>query len=126
MEIKPYVLEGAPCYQAHFRRLDVATESMLHIKKNKIRRLMELQDITEPVNIWGLSDIAWNLLSGINLNVLDYIDNDPAYRGQTYNGKPVLERPANDKPIVIMAQRQRGRLVENIRKAGIENPIIEI
>jgi hypothetical protein len=73
-----------------------------------------------------MGDITWHILSQMDLDVLDYIDNDPAYRGQTYNGKPVQERPTNDSPIVILAQGQRGRLIENIRAAGIQNRIIEI
>jgi len=85
-----------------------------------------LSQIKKPVNIWGMGDITWHLLSQVDLDVLNYIDNDPAYRGATYNGKPVLDRPDNDAPIVILAQGQRGRLIENIRKAGIGNPIIEI
>ncbi len=89
-------------------------------------RLDRLAKIEGPVNVWGLGDITWHLLSRVNLDVLDYIDNDPAMRGQTYKGKPILERPTNDKPIVILAQGQRGRLIENIRKAGITNDILEI
>jgi len=71
---------------------------------------------------------VWHILSLVDedFQVLNYIDNDPAYRGQIYNGKPVLERPDNDAPIVIMAQGQRQRLIANIRAMGVENEIIEI
>jgi hypothetical protein len=124
--VKPYELERAPAYQVHFRRLDVARESSQHIAVGVFKRVMKLESIKEPVNIWGLGDITWHVLSQVDLDVLDFIDNDPAYRGQTYNGKPVQERPTNDSPIVILAQGQRGRLIENIRKAGITNQIIEI
>jgi hypothetical protein len=126
VRLKQYRLENAPAYQAHFRRLDVAVESREHIVGNISARLYKLAQITEPVNIWGMGDITWHVLSYMPMNVLDYIDNDPAYRGQTYNGKPVLERPTNDAPIVILAQGQRGRLIENIRKMGVTNKIIEI
>ena len=125
VKVKPYELENAPAYQVHFKRLDVAKESRRHIQGEIVERVKKLRDIKEPVNIWGLGDITWHLLSLVNLDVLDYIDNDPAYRGQIYNGKPVQERPTNDAPIVIMSQGQRGRLIENIRKAGVTNPIIE-
>lgn len=124
--VKPYELEFAPCVQVHFRRLNVTHESKKHIQKNINARLDKLRSINSPVNVWGMSDIVWHLLSQIDLQVLNYIDNDPAYRGATYKGKPVLERPDNDAPIVIMAQGQRGRLIENIRKAGVVNEIIEI
>jgi SAM-dependent methyltransferase len=126
VKVKPYELENAPAFQVHFRRLDVAYLSAWHITTNIGRRIEKLKQIHEPVNVWGLGDITWHILSQVELDVLDYIDNDPAFRGQTYNGKPVQERPGNDAPIVIMSQGQRGRLIENIRKAGITNPIIEI
>jgi hypothetical protein len=127
--VKPYELEYAPCFQVHFRRLDVAQASAHHVithVDDKMGGLRAAAWNNKPFNIWGMSDIVWHLHSMIDLNVLNYIDNDPAYRGTTYNGKPVLERPDNDAPIVIMAQGQRGRLIENIRKAGVNNPIIEI
>ena len=126
VDVRKYELENAPAYQLQFKRLDVAIESMRHIERNIVAsadRLKTLEGL--PLNVWGMGDITWHLLAQVNLNVLDYIDNDPAYRGQTYNGKPVQERPTNDAPILIMAQGQRQRLIENIRKAGILNPIIE-
>lgn len=126
IEARRYELENAPCYQVVFRWLSVALRSRQHIERETAERIKRLQAIKEPVNVWGLSDVTWHLLSMVDLDVLDYIDNDPAYRGQTYNGKPVQERPTNDAPIVIMSQGQRQRLIENIRKAGIENGIIEV
>ena len=75
--------------------------------------------------MWGLGDVTWHLLSQVDLDVLDYIDNDPAYRGSTYNGKQVQERPTNDAPIVIMAQGQRQRLIAHIKNV-CENRIVEI
>ncbi len=126
--IKTYELEYAPCYQVHFKRLDVAQQSSDHILEHEHRILLALGFITQPINIWGMSDIVWHILSLVDedFQVLNYIDNDPAYRGQIYNGKPVLERPDNDAPIVIMAQGQRQRLIANIRAMGVENEIIEI
>ena len=121
-----YELENAPAYQLQFKRLDVAQASAKHIMDNISARVDRLRTLAGlPLNVWGMGDITWHLLSQVELNILDYIDNDPAYRGQTYNGKPVQERPTNDAPILIMAQGQRQRLIENIRKIGIQNPIIE-
>jgi len=37
-----------------------------------------------------------------------------------------LERPTNDAPILILAQGQREKLIENIRKMDVTNDIIEI
>lgn len=126
VDLKRYELEYAPCFQAIFKRVNVAHQSALHIKTSSLSRELKLNRINYSVNIWGMSDIVWHALSKYNLKVLNYIDSDPAYRGQTYNGKPVLERPDNDSPILILAQGQRGRLIENIRKAGVTNQIIEI
>ena len=124
--VRKYELENAPAYQLQFRRLDVAKASAKHITDNISARVDRLKTLAGlPLNVWGMGDITWHLLAQVELNILDYIDNDPAYRGQTYNGKPVQERPTNAAPILIMAQGQRQRLIENIRKAGIENPIIE-
>jgi len=104
----------------------VAQASAKHIMDNISARVDRLKTLAGlPLNVWGMGDITWHLLAQVELNILDYIDNDPAYRGQTYNGKPVQERPTNAAPILIMAQGQRQRLIENIRKAGIQNPIIE-
>ncbi len=123
---KSYELEGAPAYQLHFSRLDVAHSSALHVMTNIAARVERLKTLAGlPLNVWGMGDITWHLLSQVDLNILDYIDNDPAYRGATYNGRPVQDRPTNAAPILVMAQGQRQRLIENIRKAGILNPIIE-
>jgi SAM-dependent methyltransferase len=126
VKVKSYELENAPAWQVHFKRLDVAFQSAWHITTNIGARIDKLRQIKEPVNVWGMGDITWHLLSQVDLDVLEFIDNDPAFRDQTYNGFPVREYPSNDAPIVIMAQGQRGRLIENIRKAGIKNDIIEI
>lgn len=124
--VKPYELEYAPCYQVHFRRLDVVEQSREHVERKVRDRVDKLSKQEYPLNIWGMGDITWVLMSHVDLHVLNYIDNDPAYRGQTFKGKPVLERPDNDAPILILAQGQRQRLIENIRKAGVTNQIIEI
>jgi len=126
VKVVPYELEFAPCYQVHFKRLNVAVQSMLHIQGKIGERVRKLQAIDYPVNVWGMSDIVWVLLSQVDLNVLNYIDNDPAMRGATYKGKPIMERPDNNAPIVIMAQGQRERLINNIRAAGIVSEIIKI
>jgi SAM-dependent methyltransferase len=126
VKVRPYELENAPAYQVYFKRLGVAYESAWHITANIGRRIEKLREIHEPVNVWGLGDITWHILSQVDLDVLDYIDNDPAYRQATYSGKPVQERPVNSAPIVILAQGQRGRLIANIRAAGVTNQIIEV
>lgn len=126
VELRPYEMQFAPIFQARFERLNVAEASRAHIEKNIKDRVDILMMQEYPLNIWGMGDITWVLMSWVDLHVLNYIDNDPAYRGATFKGKPVLERPDNDEPILILAQGQRQRLIENIRKLGIRNEIIEI
>ena len=125
-DLKRYELTGGPAYQMHFRRYNVAQMSADHVAGSVYAKGELLKGITYPVNVWGLGDTTWHILSQCPLDVLDYIDNDPAFRGQTYGGKPVLERPTNDEPIVILAQGQRAALIRNIRAAGIGNEIVEV
>jgi len=121
-----YLRDGGTCVQYHFKRLRLAQDSHKHILNNTYETLKKLDQIGEPVNVWGLNDRAWHILRSCNLEVIDFIDNDPAYRGRTYQGKEVQEKPRNDAPIVIIAQGQGGRLIHNIVKAGWRNRIIEI
>jgi hypothetical protein len=116
----------ASCVRIRFKRFSTAAASHFWVEENVGIRLAKLMDIHQPINVWGLGDITWHLLAQAKLQVINYIDNDPAYRGATYDGKPVLERPDNDAPIVIMAQGQREKLIKNIRAAGITNEIIEL
>lgn len=126
VNVKPYLLENAPCVQVCFKRMSTARGSAEHVRVNVAKKIDLLQEIREPVNIWGLGDITWHVLSLADVDVLEFIDNDPAFRGQTFCGKPIKERPSNDAPIVILSQGQRRRLIENIRKAGVQNSIVEL
>ena len=119
-----YVMGMWHCYKLHFEFGNVAMESRDHIIEKTGVLVEKLERIKIPVNLWGLSDVSWHLLSRVNLDILEYIDNDWAYRGQTYGGKPVLERPTNGAPILIMSQGQRELLIHNIRAMGIENELI--
>lgn len=126
VNVRQYELENAPAFQVWFKLKDTGFESMVHVTERIQEKIQKLLKISQPVNVWGLGDITWHILSQIDLAVIDYIDSDPAMRGQTFKGKPILDKPTNYMPIVIMAQGQRGRLVEYIRKAGYKNQIIEI
>jgi hypothetical protein len=119
--------QHAACVRLYFKRFSTADASRDWVQASVNERVARLRLVgDQPVNVWGLGDVTWHLLSMVDLNVLEYIDNDPAYRGATYGGNPVLERPTNDAPIVIMSQGQRTKLIENIRAAGVTNDIIEI
>jgi predicted SAM-dependent methyltransferase len=119
--------QHAPCYRMYFQRRNVAQECGDLVQNNMRQRVEKLRSIQEPVNLWGLGDISWHLLAQVpELKVINYIDNDPAYRGSTYDGKQVMERPNNTHPIVITSQGQREKLIANIRKMGVTNEIIEV
>ncbi len=124
--VRHYQLQEMGCLQVRFKRIDVALKSASHVWKAVGERVLKLRAIKQPVNVWGLADLAWHLLSLVDLDVLDYVDSDPAYRGSTYKGKPVLERPTNDAPIVVMVQRQGRQIVESIKKLGLKNEVIFI
>ena len=116
----------AACYRMYFRKFNTAYESINHIKGNVQKAIDKLNKIDYPVNLWGCGDIAWHLLSNVKLDVLDYIDNDPAMVGSTIDGHPIVTLPTNGKPIVIVAQGQRSRLIEKIKELGLKNEVIEI
>jgi len=126
-KLTQYTLRGGGAMQGVFvKRGNFARDNHNYIRANMKDMLDNLRKIDYPVNVWGLGDITWHLLANYDLEVVNYIDNDPAMRGQTYKGKPILERPDNDAPIVIMAQGQKSILIENIRNMGIVNEIVEI
>ena len=124
VKFKEYTMNMWHCYRLYFKWSSIADVSRAHVEAKTDALVEKLKTVTIPVNVWGLSDVTWNLLSRVDLDVLDYIDNDWAYRGEKYNGKLVLERPSNDKPILIMSQGQRELLIHNIRAAGVENELI--
>jgi hypothetical protein len=118
--------QKASCVRLYFRRMSTAEASAAYVQLNVAAKVAKLQALgDQPVNVWGLGDITWHVLGTYSPNVIEYIDNDPAMRGATYDGKPVLERPTNDYPIVILAQGQREKLIANIRKMGVTNDLIE-
>jgi hypothetical protein len=123
-----YKLAGAWSYKVYFRKgYDLGEACRDKVQGNVARIVEELQKWKgTPVNIWGMGDITWHVLSMVDLDVADYIDNDPAYRGRTYNGKLVVEQPDNDYPILILAQGQRELLVNNILSMRLENRLVEI
>ena len=123
-----YHLNGAKSWRIYFQKefsVGNASHEKVTAKMDEYYRKLE-EWRGKPVNIWGMGDITWHVLNNIDLDVRCYIDNDPAYRGKTYNGKPVVEMPDNDYPILILAQGQRERLVFNILNKGLPNRIVEI
>lgn len=118
--------QTANCLRMYFQRINTAAISKAHIHEHISGKLIQLREIDYPVNVWGLGDITWHVLAQSDLDVLDYIDNDPAMVGHTYQGKPIVQAPTNGAPIVIMAQGQRSNLLRKIQSLNIGNEVIEI
>jgi len=115
------------CYIFRRRVIDVFESSRAYVEKNvaeKVKKLKALGD--KPVIVWGLGDIALHCLSQHMPNVMYFVDNDPAYEGAVVADTPVLDSVEDDYPIVIIAQSQKKKLIENIRSIGVKNRIIEI
>jgi hypothetical protein len=83
-----------------------------------------LKRVNYPVIVWGCGPTALHLLAQVNINVVQYVDMDPAYRGTTIGGMPVLDHVESDAPILVMAQSQRTGIVKAISEAGLNNPVI--
>jgi len=118
--------QTAECLRMYFKRMNTARLSRDHIERHINAKIETLKQINYPVNVWGLGDITWHVLAQVDLKVLDYIDNDPAMIGHTYNGKPIVQAPTNGAPIVIVAQGQRSNLLNRIKEMGITSEVIEI
>ena len=110
-----------------YKNSDIAGASKVHVQSKmaeKIAKCNELGD--KEVLLWGCGDIALHCLANTNMNIKYFIDNDPAFRDSTIQGKPVKERPDTDHPIVIISQGQRELLIENIKAMGVDNELIII
>lgn len=116
--------QSAACLRLYFKRYDTARVSAKYIQDNMNTKLGKLREIKQPVNVWGLGDIAWHLLSQVELNVVDYIDMDPAMQGETYAGKLIKRTVENDEPILIIAQGQQKGILDHIKLSGLKNKVI--
>lgn len=124
-----YTERNLPCklYVFRYRVVEPYNASMRFVKKNMAKKVEKLKALGDkPVIVWGLGDIALYCLAQHMPNVVYFVDNDPAYRDGVVAGLPVLDKQESDESIVIIAQSQKKKLIENIRKMGAENEIIEI
>jgi FlaA1/EpsC-like NDP-sugar epimerase len=87
-------------------------------------RLESLKDI--PIIIWGCGDIAMHLLTQVKLNIIHFVDIDPAFKNSTIMGIPVLDHVEGDYPIVIMAMGQRDGILHHIKNLGLTNEVVVI
>lgn len=92
--------------------------------EERVKILKALGD--QPVIVWGCGDIALACLAKVDMNIQYFVDNDPAFRDATINNIPVLEAPISGEPIIVLAQSQKGILLDKIRGLGLDNQVIVI
>ena len=110
-----------------YKSADIAGSSKAHVQKNMAEKIAACNALGDKeVVLWGCGDIALHCLANTNMNIKYFIDNDPAFRDSTIQGKPVKERPDTDHPIVIISQSQRDLLIKNIKEMGVDNELIVI
>lgn len=89
-------------------------------------KVNKLSQVKGPVIVWGCGDLCMHLLTQVELDIVHFVDMDPAFQGATIHGIPVYQRPLTRAPIVVMVQGQLDSIRASIRKMGIENDVIVI
>jgi SAM-dependent methyltransferase len=108
-------------------KLIIGRRSRWFVERNiaeKMNKLRELGD--REVAVWGFGDIAAHCLAKVHINVKYFICNDPAFKGQRIHGLPVFEEPQSNIPIVVIAQSQKGLLLDKIKSMNLKNEVIVI
>ena len=113
-------------YRVVYEYGSVFLQSKQHVEAAIDEKVRKLKTITRPVIVWGCADICMHLLAKVQLNVIHYVDIDPAFRGATIGGIPVLDRVDCDAPIIVMAVNQRTAILKDIRERGYTNEVIVI
>lgn len=104
----------------------VSKKSHWYTVSNVALNVEKLRDITEPVVVWGCGDIAMHCLAKFMPKISYFVDMNPAYRGAYIRGIPVLDKVVTDETIVVIAQSQKGAILDNIKKLGLKNKVIII
>jgi hypothetical protein len=105
---------------------DAYCEAKNWVESNVASKIEMLKKITEPVIVWGCGDICLLLLEKVSLNIVQFVDHDPAFIGQTIGGIPVLDHIEGEYPIVVIAQMQQEDILDEIKNKGIENRVYTI
>jgi hypothetical protein len=118
-------------YRALFKKEMIGMFNTHFISKITIENALEqvickLRLINFPVIVWGCGDLAMHLLTKVNLNVVHFVDLNPAFVGETINGIRVLDRVEGDFPILIMAQLHKNSILKSIKNLGLTNEVIVI
>jgi FlaA1/EpsC-like NDP-sugar epimerase len=110
----------------YLEALDIYKTSCDKVTSEMEKKLIKLKEINYPVIVWGCGDICLHLLSLVKLDVVHYVDNDPALVGESIGGVPIYDHAESEAPIVVIAQLQRELILESIQKAGKDNRVIVI
>lgn len=119
-------------YRAVYKRGGVGFvqfESQIHIQKTKRELGDRFSELSGDYIVWGCGDYClWALknMDTTKINVIHYVDLDPAYRGETIGGKQVLDHVESDAPILVIAQGQKSDIINYIKTTGVKNEVIVI
>jgi len=125
---------STPCYFGwHYRviyqrgvpmRTYYQSRAVVH---NRVtQRAAKLREVTGPVIVYGCGDLCLHLLTKVKLDVVYYVDNDPAFKDATIGGIPVKDKVESDEPIVVIAQNQATGILKRIKADGLTNKVIVI
>jgi SAM-dependent methyltransferase len=89
-------------------------------------RLEKLDQVKEPVIVWGCGDYCLHLFTKVMPKVISFVDLDPAFRGATIKGIPVLDHVTGNTPILVIAQGQQTAILKSINDLGLKNKVIVI
>lgn len=103
----------------------VSRASEWYVIRNVAEKVTKLKNIKKQVVIWGYGDICAHVLAKHWPNVKYFVCNDPAYIGETIKGLPVYDKIQDDTPILVIAQSQKGTLINRI-KLECDNEVIAI
>ena len=123
-----------PCYFGwHYRAVyqryvpeRIYKLSMLTVHDRVENKIARMQKIDGPVIVWGCGDLCLHMLTKVKLDVVYYVDNDPAFKGATIGGIPVFDSVTTNHPIVVIAQNQASGIIKRIKADGLENEVIVI
>jgi hypothetical protein len=129
--IESYTVEthNYPSFRILYDVIDeksIYSNSKLTIQSNVAKKISQLKKIQEPVIVYGCGDICLHLLAQVHLNIVHYMDDDPAFTGRLINGIPVYNHTESNAPIVVISQMQKELILERIKKKGLANTVIVI
>jgi hypothetical protein len=94
------------------------------------RRLANLLDENPEIIVWGTGQLAMKLLADTCLGsarIISFVDGNPINQGKIIAGKEIISPEAlkqfGEYPILITTLLHHRAIQEDIRKAGLRNPV---